>query len=215
MSAPVPQPDPRQPQVPSPEPFGAPQGAPGYPSATSAPSSAGYPPPGAPDGTPPVGPRVDLPPPPSAGYPVTVPGQGFPAPTHGPGTAGGTGPGAGQPTAEVAAYRLADRGWRWRSSLWVLWPVVTLGLLGFVGYLMVAFRMRTPRAWGVASIVTVCTAVGYVLAEIGNQSGGFWSDLSGFVLFAVWVGTSGYAFWHNRYYLRWRAGTEPWYAQAG
>ncbi|NUU21094.1 MAG: hypothetical protein HOV68_06195 [Streptomycetaceae bacterium] len=86
---------------------------------------------------------------------------------------------------------------------WSLFPILSLGLLGWVPMLVLALRRRTQQAWG----VFVTFAVGAVLALVlvatdgsgsgsddGDGENGIGADVGGVMILTMWVGGPVYWF---------------------
>lgn len=116
--------------------------------------------------------------------------------------------------------RLADRKWRIRHSAWLLAPIFGFGMLSFIGFVYVAFRVRSRKFW----IACFVGCAGSAFTWIGESIWGSTSDgdkngtWGAGIMMAVWVALILYAFIINRDYLRWRASrtrADAWYNQAG
>lgn len=118
------------------------------------------------------------------------------------------------------AARLANRKWRTRHSAWLLAPILGLGMLSFIGFVYVGFRVRTRKFWIACVVGCAGSAFMWIGESIWGKTGdgdnnGTWG---GGIMMAVWVALILYAVIINRDYLRWRASytkANAWYNQAG
>lgn len=114
-----------------------------------------------------------------------------------------------RPKPETPAQRLADDSWRMRHSLWMLWGILSLGLLTTVGYAYIG-RRAGRRAWLIAAAVWAGYAVVVVTVfAIGGAQVG-WDPTAGFtttmgtVTVAAWVTAIVLQVGANREWLAWR-----------
>jgi hypothetical protein len=114
---------------------------------------------------------------------------------------------------------LGDRDWKIRHSLWLLWPLMSLGLFTWIGFAYIA-GMARRRTWtvyaalyGVGFLVTLILFALVVPPPNETRPGetDTASGLVGIYLLTLWVGGSAHAAVVNRSWLRWRArsGTVP------
>lgn len=119
---------------------------------------------------------------------------------------------------------LADKEWRRKNSRWRWWVFLGFGLLGCVGFLIVAFRVQSRKFWTAAAIASIGSAVCALVAALAEPTDGAattttasadaGSDLVGGVAIAVWVAQIIYALVLNRDYLRWKADSgNEWFNQ--
>jgi hypothetical protein len=99
-------------------------------------------------------------------------------------------PGYGCAVAQQTS--LASRRWRLRHSLWLVVPVLSLGLLTWAAFLYVGVRARRP-AWWISGIVYETSA-----RHPGEPTSGW----GGALLLAIWVAGSLHAAFINREWLR-------------
>lgn len=108
------------------------------------------------------------------------------------------------PSANDSEYR----AWRWRHSLWLLAPILGVGVLSFVGFVYCAVKVR-ERRWAVlATFSVVLTIVGYVLLSTWTNSAGDASNAASAYVFGLWAASVILGFVVNRDYLAWRARRE-------
>jgi hypothetical protein len=107
-------------------------------------------------------------------------------------------------TGNSGQQLLAQRGWRFRRSLWILFPILTCGLLTSVGFVIVGARAHRPAWWG--------PGVGYFLLTVlvialsaASAEGSVGKTVSGALLLVTWLAGIVHAFLINRSWLRWRA----------
>ncbi|WP_203231039.1 ComEA family DNA-binding protein [Nocardioides caldifontis] len=112
--------------------------------------------------------------------------------------------------------QLADRGWRFRHSLWLLAPLLGCGAFSFVGFLYCAIRVGTRRWWLIATFWTVASLAVWTMAIVQGEVGrdGPYDDIGAVLLIVVYLGAIVHGFIVNRDYLRWRATSRPWYSHA-
>jgi hypothetical protein len=98
---------------------------------------------------------------------------------------------------------LASRRWRLRHSLWLLVPVLSVGILTWAAFLYVGVRARRP-AWWIAGIVyAAALALVLVLDETSaRRPGEPTSGWGGALLLAIWVAGSLHALIINKDWLR-------------
>lgn len=100
--------------------------------------------------------------------------------------------------AQTAQERLANPWWRLRHSAWMLAPLLSIGALGWVGFVYVAARTRKPAWVAIAGLFLVAGAVAaFWPDDRGNTRGG--------LLVFVWAAAIVTALIINPGYLRWRA----------
>lgn len=122
--------------------------------------------------------------------------------------------------------RLCDRKWRLRNSAWMLWGILSVGMLAFIGWAYVGIRTRR-RAWiliaaGLLIFTVAYAAIVTPLALPGKGESGTPEQRSiqstiGGVILVVWLGSTAAGWVANRKWLVWRANAQsadPWYATA-
>ncbi len=103
---------------------------------------------------------------------------------------------------------LRTGSWKARHSAWLLAPILGLGLLGFLGFLYVALRMRTRKAWLFALAVSLGTVMTWIMLyapERSSASPGESDGVSGLLMLGFWISSIVAAFVLNSDYLTWRA----------
>ena len=77
------------------------------------------------------------------------------------------------PLPDYATRRLQSRGWRLRTSWWVLPPLVSIGVLCWAGYFWAGFKTRRRKyfisagAWLLMSSLVVLLPGGWYTSVIG------------------------------------------------
>jgi hypothetical protein len=102
---------------------------------------------------------------------------------------------------------LAQRGWRIRHSLWILFPALSFGLLTSVGFVIVGARASRRAWWGAGVGYFVLAVVALTIPGAGGP-GSVLEGVGSALLFVLWLGGVGHAFLINPSWLRWRAGRE-------
>lgn len=117
---------------------------------------------------------------------------------------------------------LCSRGWRLRHGLWMLWGILSFGLLWSIGFAIIGFRARN-RTWLIFSAIWLAYLVAYIATssaletpENGDPATPM-SSVFALALFASWIGGGVLAWFVNRKWLVWRAHNArrgPWYLTA-
>jgi hypothetical protein len=107
------------------------------------------------------------------------------------------------------AEKLASRGWRLRNSLWLGFPLLSIGFLTWVGFLYVGFRAQRLSWWlsGFGYLGAMVTLL--VISDAPDTS--WWATLFTVMFFGIWFGGSLHALIINRRWLIDRAQMTPWY----
>lgn len=115
---------------------------------------------------------------------------------------------------------LEDGNWRRHHSRWLWWCYLGFGMLGFVGFFIIASRAGGKKWWRRAAIVGALHIPSWVLMGLFNDEGGgvswtangieWGSGSSGTIVPAdyaiiLWICVIFYGLFVNREYLRWRA----------
>ncbi|MYV98564.1 helix-hairpin-helix domain-containing protein [Streptomyces sp. SID3343] len=107
-------------------------------------------------------------------------------------------------TGNSGRHLLAQRGWRFRHSLWVLFPILSFGLLTSVGFVIVGARARRADWWGPGVGYFVLSIVVLIMSGKSDE-GSVGQAVSSALLLVAWLGGIAHAFLINRSWLRWRA----------
>lgn len=109
---------------------------------------------------------------------------------------------------------LSDRGWRRRNSGWMLWGILSLGILACVGFLYTGLRMRDPLRiiMGFFGLLLTIASLA-VTPPSGEPPTALSSTLTG-VMVMWWIGSSSAAFFMNRAWLIWKANRAPQWPEA-
>ncbi|WP_181063625.1 ComEA family DNA-binding protein [Nocardia nova] len=115
--------------------------------------------------------------------------------------------------------RLCSRAWRLRNSAWVLWGILSIGLLTFVGFLIIGTRARS-KTWLVSAAGWGVYGIGMMIAMSNIDTGtkqhpvhSTANSILSVVMFIGWAGAIVHTLYINRPYLKWKAHqtTTPWY----
>lgn len=115
---------------------------------------------------------------------------------------------------------LYSRGWRLRHGAWMLWGILSFGLLWCVGFAIIGFRAKN-RTWLIFSAVWFAFLVVFLAFPSSGDIPAEGESVSladglislGFIL--SWLGGTVLAFFVNRRWLLWLAHNSrrgPWYA---
>lgn len=110
---------------------------------------------------------------------------------------------------------LADRKWRLRHSIWMVGPILSLGILTWASFLYIGVKARRPD-WLIAGVIYAIAAgvLFFFTDETPSPAGtpGGAADWVGGSILALWVAGIVHAVLSNKSWLRWRArNTLPWY----
>jgi hypothetical protein len=121
-----------------------------------------------------------------------------------------------RPALITPEAKLASTRWRFVNSWWILVPLFSLGLLGWLGFLFAAVRTGKRAYWvGVAIYSTsLIVFLGLVIAFPVDST---MADLGVIPFLGAWFGATIHAAILNRGYLRTLAAQGNWYSvpQAG
>lgn len=108
---------------------------------------------------------------------------------------------------------LADRGWRLRHSLWLLAPILGLGILTWAAFLYIGTRAHS-RYWQVSGIgYAIIAAFLFIFIDSTEGPAGKPNEWVGGAIFALWLTGIVHAVLSNRSWLRWRSqNASPWYS---
>lgn len=112
---------------------------------------------------------------------------------------------------------LSNRWWRIRNSGWMLWGILSLGLLTFVGYLYIGIRARKWLWMTIGAVFLVHTIVIFSLVGATRPRSPE-ATAAGFLLLGGIVAGAVSPWFFNRSWLIWRARHNrnvPWYADQG
>lgn len=112
--------------------------------------------------------------------------------------------------AMTPEQKLASKRWRRINSWWIFPPVLSLGLLGWLGFLVAAARTRKRIYWVFTGVYAGLLTLFFVL--ISGDPEGIWSDIALIPYFGVWIAPTIHAAVLNRRYLRELAALGDWYA---
>lgn len=112
--------------------------------------------------------------------------------------------------------RLADRGWRTRHSVWLLGPLLGLGLGTCFSLLWAGRKLRDAKVTRVALLLIAPTAFAFIVlgtSDPGPDNNRPIDNVAAGIIMVLWIGGAIYAARINRRLLRIRAGQEivPWY----
>lgn len=116
--------------------------------------------------------------------------------------------------------KLCSRWWRLRHSAWLLFSILSVGLLTWVGFLLIGIQSK-KRYWLISAAGWGLVFVVYVVSTGQIESGtkeapveSFASDMQALGLFLMWFGGMIHSFTVRRAWLRWKAqkGATAWYA---
>jgi DNA uptake protein ComE-like DNA-binding protein len=117
--------------------------------------------------------------------------------------------------------KLCSRSWRLKNSAGVLWPILSMGMLGCVVFLMRGIKSKTTWWWvmGIGfAVFEVALMISGSFIDSGtkqNPSNTPESKVQGGLLVLNWVASSVMAFVINKKWLLWKAHNgQAWYAAA-
>ena len=94
---------------------------------------------------------------------------------------------------------LASRKWRYLNSWWVMPPILSLGFLGWLGFLVAAIRTGKKYYWIFTGVYALALAVGITLITIDSE--GVAGDLAILPILGCWLVPTIHAAAINRRYL--------------
>lgn len=118
---------------------------------------------------------------------------------------------SGNPPAMTPEQKLASKHWRRVNSWWIFAPILSCGLLGWLGFMTAAIRTGKRDYWIYTGIYAGLTALFFVLVSVTDPDG-VWSDLATIPFLGAWVAPTIHAAILNRRYLRELATQGEWYA---
>lgn len=117
---------------------------------------------------------------------------------------------SGNPPAMTPEQKLASKQWRRINSWWIFVPLLSCGLLGWLGFMTAAIRTGKRDYWIYTGIYAGLSAVFVVMVSVTDPEGTA-SDLATIPLLAAWVAPAVHAAVLNRRYLRELASQGEWY----
>lgn len=118
------------------------------------------------------------------------------------------------PDTRTPQQLLADRGWRLRNSIWLLGPIVGLGMVTFASFLYIGARARRWDWLAAGGVYAALTALAFYLTAGTEGPNGQANPWQGALILALWAGGIVHALLSNRSWLRWRSrNSQPWYAK--
>ncbi|GAA1195172.1 ComEA family DNA-binding protein [Pseudonocardia alaniniphila] len=108
---------------------------------------------------------------------------------------------------------LADRAWRIRHSIWLLGPIVGIGIITWASFLYVGTK-ASRRDWQIAGgLYAAATAAIFFFTDGTEGPNGKPNEWLGGVMLALWAAGIVHAVLSNKSWLRWRSQNHaPWYA---
>lgn len=112
--------------------------------------------------------------------------------------------------------RLANRGWRTRHSVWLLGPILGVGLGTCFSLLWAGRKLRDAKVTRIALLLIAPTAFVFIVlgtSDPAPDNNRPIDNVAAAIIMALWIGGAIYAARVNRRLLRIRAGQElvPWY----
>lgn len=162
--------------------------------------------------SPPVQPQRHLPPPSCAGAPThwrgapppSQPAGGHfdrPQPPPGPPAPVTPQPPDGSACSTTPQEKLASRRWRLLNSWWVLPPVLSFGVLGWLGFFVSAIRTGQTKYWMFSGLYATLFLIFAVTVNTAPKDS-LVSDLAAIPFCLAWLGPTVHAAIVNREYLR-------------
>ncbi len=102
----------------------------------------------------------------------------------------------GSPLPPHARRRLEDRRWRLRKSWWILPPLVSLGVLSWVGFIWAGIKTARAKYYIAGGVWLLFSSLVMVLPS------GWWTAV---IAIVSWFGAAIHAILMNRSYLVERA----------
>lgn len=126
-------------------------------------------------------------------------------------------------TLQTPEERLCSRSWRLRNSSWLLWSILSIGILTGIGFLLHAIASKRKSLFIMAGVWLAVAAAYIALSsniDTGTKENPVESTEASFVsgfLFFTWVGGVTNSIVMNRSWLRWKAhkpNGQPWYSNS-
>ncbi len=105
--------------------------------------------------------------------------------------------------------KLASRSWRMLNSWWILVPLLSLGMLAWLGFFVAGLQIRRAKYWLSAAIYTVLMIATFIVVDDQN---GLRGTLFTVCLLLCWLGATVQSIVMNRRYLIELAHRRSWYA---
>jgi serine/threonine protein kinase len=102
--------------------------------------------------------------------------------------------------------KLASRQWRLLNSWWILPPVLSFGVLGWLGFFVAAIRTGKRKYWVFCGIYATLFLI-FIVTVVAAPKGSLASNLAAIPFIVAWLGPSIHAARVNREYLRTLAST--------
>ncbi len=97
--------------------------------------------------------------------------------------------------------KLASRQWRLLNSWWILPPVLSLGFLGWLGFLVAAIRTGKTKYWVFCGLYATLLSI-FIVIVGATPKDSLASNLAAIPFFLAWLGPTIHAAIVNREYLR-------------
>lgn len=102
-----------------------------------------------------------------------------------------------------AAAKLSDRGWRWRNSWWVWLPLISCGLLSWLGFIVAATRMKERRYWVAAAACGAFGMIAFALIGVDDGRDTIFADVgTGAALLSMVVAATVAGIWNRDYLVK-------------
>jgi serine/threonine protein kinase len=97
--------------------------------------------------------------------------------------------------------KLASRQWRWLNSWWILPPILSCGVLGWLGFLVAAIQTGKKKYWVFCAIYATLFLIFFV-GILVTPKGSVASNLAAIPFLGAWLAPAIHAAILNREYLR-------------
>lgn len=109
--------------------------------------------------------------------------------------------------------KLASAAWRRANSWWICVPLLSLGFLSWLGWLIAAIRTQKRSYWVATCVYALLFAAFMTLVSIDSGRNGLLSDLAMIPFLAAWIVPTVHSAIKNREYLTTIAYKGAWYTQ--
>lgn len=116
---------------------------------------------------------------------------------------------SGSPAPMTPEAKLANRQWRYINSWWIFPPILSLGFLGWLGFMVAAARTGKKNYWIFTGVYAGLFALAVTLISIDSE--GLAGNLAVIPILACWLGATIHAAILNHDYLRALAAKGVWY----